>query len=67
MLDPFPLQGSALTSLPLWNEPLLLPAPEEVEWAEPTPNRLANVFRAIKKKTRKKNKHSRKSRRANKK
>jgi len=67
MLDPFPNPGEALTCLPLWNDPLLLPAPEEIEEALPTPNKLASIFRAIKKKTRKKNKHSRKSRRANKK
>jgi hypothetical protein len=71
MLDTFPhTPNEPLVSLPLWVEPLLLPAPEEVLDTEPThitPNKLASVFRTDKKKTRKKNKQARKNRRKNKK
>jgi len=69
MLGPFPLSASeAMTCLPLWKERKLLSAPEEGLDTGPipiTPNKLANVFRAIRKKTREKNKHARKSRAKN--
>lgn len=71
MLDPFPATPTGpITCLPLWPERVLLPGPgpEEGLATVPThilPNKLASVFRSHKKKTRKKNKHSRKSRRAN--
>jgi hypothetical protein len=69
MLGPFPLSANeALTCFQLWPERKLLPAPEEGLDTEPipiTPNRLANVFRAVKKKNREKNKRARKSRAKN--
>ena len=65
MLDPFPNNvATDIPLLPLWRDPVLLPAPEEIETVI-TPNRLATVFRAIKKKNRKKNKRARKSRAKN--
>lgn len=71
MLGPFSAAPSGpLACLPLWRDPILLPGPEEGLDTVPiptTPNKLANVFRTIKKKNRKKNKHARHSRRTNRK
>lgn len=68
MLDPFPHTAIPVPLLPLWDERKLLPAPEVGLDTEPipvTPNKLASVFRASKKKIRKKNKRARHSRAKN--
>lgn len=66
MLELFAVQpGEALTCLPLWRDPPLLPAPEVSMSVPITPNRLASVFRTHVNKRRNRNKTARNSRRKN--
>lgn len=67
MLDPFPNRSAELSLLSPWRNPPP-PGPEEGLDIGPipiTPNKPANIFRTIRKKSRKKNKHARKSRAKN--